>query len=593
MKSFATLLAIALIATLARAELSVSINENNRFVLHAEDEPLRALAFRSRADRNLIPATTSAPFQFLGTNSPAAIEYLNRQPITLDGTITLNSGWTGEGAVPEIVFTDFVSGRYTQSTTDLNTEVCTDCPASLLEVSLNDDRRFVLHGNNHVIQSLDFHSDGSLLPAESPAPFESLSSTTAQQISYAAATGGLAIDGSVTLSSGWDVSGTPGDVRYDYVTGNGVENSNLRLPDTAFPTVTIDAMVNDDNQIVLSSNGQSLNSVEFSSRSGSLVPGTSPAPFNTLVTSKPELVSYEQALGNIKIDGEVTLDLGWNPEGEQDVRFRFAGKGNAPDGGYFLSRGDYPSEDGRPEEWISIDEDYRFIFHTSGEKELLGLQILSRENHALLPADSPAPFDAALTNTNQQVAYGSLASRVLVEAGSSVTLDARLNPLLDPSDVQVNFGVGSNVQDVLILPSDLKLCPGCEVPEVAFAANGTLEISGVESELSAITVASESGSLRSLDATAEEFDVLAASDQEVLLAVGEEADIVEAVSLPIAWRNAGSEDVTVSFTTVDGLQIGPFALNASAYDAAVPEPSGLALAGAAIMFFFSWRKRLR
>ena len=591
MRTFGTLLLFALLATALRAELSVTVNENNNFVVQAENQPLRSLNFSARQNQNLIPATSSAPFQFLGANTPRYINYANRQPITLDGTVTLSSGWTGEGAVPTVTYSDFFRGSGSISIdTTLDTTPCTDCPPSLLEVSLNDDRRFVLHGNNHVVQSLDFNSEGSLLPADNAAPFASLSANTPQQVSYVAAAGGLAIDGSVTLSAGWDVNGTAGDVGYDYVNGSGVRTSGLRLPDTAYPETHVDATVNDDNKLVLSANGQSVNALQFSSRSGSLVPGTSPAPFDTLVTNKPELVSFEESVGNIKIDGEVTLDLGWNPEGEQDIRFGFSGKGNAPDGGYFLSRGDYPSEDGRPDIWVSVDEDYKFIVHSRSERNFNGIQLLSRENNALVPASSVAPFAVTLANSTSEVAYGVLGTRVTVE-GSSIKLDAGLNPLLEHGDVEVNFGTGPTVQSIEILPSDLKLCPGCEVPEVALAADGQLEISGVESELSAISVSSESGSLLSL-ASPEEFDVLAASDNEVLLAVADEVDVVEAVSLPIAWRAAGTEDVFVTFTTEGGQQIGPFALDASAYEA-VPEPSSFALAGAALLFGFSWRRRRR
>ncbi len=572
------------VPTLLLADFEVSLNDDDRFVLHAVDQPLQSLSFLSPSN-NLTPATSAAPFQSLISNRPGNIEYFNRQPVTLDGSITLTSGVKDRSAPVNI---NYAGAGITVFPLRLSPPCTPDCPNPLMEVTLNDDSRFVLHGDNHVIASLDFHSNGSLLPAADAGPFSSLSSNTPQHIGFNGGAAGVTIDGAVTLSAGWDANGTIGDVRYEYTEAGGQRTGTLVVPDDVYPHGHLDANINDFNQVVLTGRNQKVSSLEFSSRSGSLVPGTSSAPFDTMTASNESAV-FSQSEGNLTLDGEVTLDLEWNPEGRQDVQFRFEGAGNAPNGGYFLSRGNYPAATGeRPSLWLSLDEDFEIILHAQ-EPIFIGLDIHSADG-ALIPADSPSPFQLFLANHPRNVAVANLGGAVDVDG--SVKTEIGFNPLLGASELTVNYGTDARIRSFEVLPSDLALCPGCENPTIGIDSSGQFEIAGFETELTRVTMTSASGALTALNTEEGPWALVESSEEEILLTVRDaEVDAFSALDLPIAWSSFGTQDVFVTFTTISGAQIGPFPLPEASYTPAVPEPQSVVILGLGLALLASLRSR--
>ena len=571
------------------SSLSVSVNDANRFVLHANDFSLENLLFRSESG-GLVPAENAAPFPSLITNDSTQISYLSPNTLTLDGAITLSAGWNG--SQNDLLVETFSDKRLRPIHSGAIAQ-CVDCPLPTLGVSFDEDQRFVLQGNNHQLRELDFYSNGSLVPAESAAPFVGLESNTAEHISYRALEG-VTIDGAVTLSSRWDANGTVGDVRYGYTDTDGNSVSQLAIPNASYAQNRhLDAIVNDDNRIVLTGTGHRVNSVEFTSRSESLVPGTSSGPFDSIALNSPDEIAFFHSDGNVVLDGQILLDIGWNPEGERDVQFRYDGVGNSPDGGYYLSRGSYPTgtDEPRPDVWVSVDRDYKLIIHAD-DKSLVGVNAISN-NEILLPVATPDPFQTVLSNEADQVAIGVLGAEEAVQVTGSLKTDIGINPLLETEAIFVAFGDGAGPIEIEVLESDLAICPGCAVPEVSFVPGGQLLIEGFEAPLARVEITSASGSLVPLTIDAEEFAVLFASDSEIRLAAAEGVDAFLRQALPVAWNIEGLEDIQFEFTTIEGAVLGPFALAEATFEQALPEPSSHALIGMAFVGMLTLRRKSR
>lgn len=579
---------VPVVETPTGPSLSVSLNAANRFVLHANDYEVGNLIFDSPSG-GLVPAENASPFSTLISNDANNITYFSPDALTLDGTLTLSSGWNGTRKDLRVeTFRDnalrMIHGGGLTSCVD-------NCPTPTLDVSFDDDQRFVLHGNNHQLTSLDFYSNGSLVPAESPAPFANLESNSERQISYRSMEG-VTIDGTVTLSSRWNANGTVGDVRYEYADASGNSVSRLAIPNSSYAQNRhLDAIVNDDNRIVLSGTGHRVNAVGFSSRSGSLVPGSSSAPFDSTSASTVNDVAFFHSNGNIILDGQIMLDVGWNPDGQRDLQFQYEGVGNTPSGGYYLSRGSYPTgtEDPRPDVWVSLDRDYKLILHAD-EKQLVGVNVES-EKEILLPAGTPDPFQALLSNSASQVTAGVVGLDQRVNVVGSIKTDIGVNPLLESEALQVSYGEGTDPILVEVLESDLAICPGCAVPEVSFVRGGQMLIEGFESPLAKIEVTSASGSLIPLTIEADEFAVAFASDSSVRLAAAEGVDAFLRQALPVAWNTAGIDDVLFEFTTIEGTLLGPFVLGEATYEQALPEPSSQSLIGIAFLGVLALRRQ--
>ena len=159
----------------------------------------------------------------------------------------------------------------------------------------------------------------------------------------------------------------------------------------------------------------------------------------------------------------------------------------------------------------------------------------------------------------------------------SIKFEAAWNPLLGSHDLVAQYGLGPTPFAIEVLPSDLAICPGCEIPEVSFSPGGQVNLSGFQIDLATINVTSETGSLVALEDPLGTFTFDESSTSEIRLSLENGLDAFDLTSLPIAWSTVGTEDVFVSFTTTEGDIMGPFALPASVYQQAVPEPSGALL----------------
>ena len=216
------------------AELSVSLNQDNRFILHANQESLVSLRFASQG-RSLVPAESAAPFQLLLMNNNSGVFLLNDSPITLGGDVTLSVGWNPSASQDVNVFSGLSNGS--GGSVPISYESCRDsCPKPSINVTLDEQERFVLHGSNHALTSLDFRSTGSLAVADSAGPFDRVTVNTPQRIRYEAPASGVTIDGMVTLSAGWNPAAGVGDVQYEYVEVDGKRTGMLHIPEFRIST---------------------------------------------------------------------------------------------------------------------------------------------------------------------------------------------------------------------------------------------------------------------------------------------------------------------------------------------------------------------
>ena len=72
--------------------------------------------------------------------------------------------------------------------------------------------------------------------------------------------------------------------------------------------------LNAEQMFVLTGTGQRVLGVNFLSDEAGLVVGSDPRPFEVFVANRPEQVTLGTFGTLITIDGDLTLDVGWNPE---------------------------------------------------------------------------------------------------------------------------------------------------------------------------------------------------------------------------------------------------------------------------------------
>ena len=83
--------------------------------------------------------------------------------------------------------------------------------------------------------------------------------------------------------------------------------------------------VDDDNHFVMQSDGFDLLGIQLESASGSLVPTelSNSGPFDISLMKNSMVVMFGSLGRTVRVEGEVKLPTQWNPEGQQDVGFRW------------------------------------------------------------------------------------------------------------------------------------------------------------------------------------------------------------------------------------------------------------------------------
>lgn len=176
-----------------------------------------------------------------------------------------------------------------------------------------------------------------------------------------------------------------------------------------------------NENIVLQGNGERLSGIQFSSKSGSLIPGQNNDPFQFALNKSPLQVTFGSLAENIvAIDGQVTLTTRWNPLSPADIQYSYGifqdqiyGKRQPLE---LFRETPAPLDVMR----VSLNRDNKWVLHGTGEK--LEQFDLYSDRGGLVPAETPAPFYGVTLNDENSIRFVDLVSSVTVDG--ELTLDA-------------------------------------------------------------------------------------------------------------------------------------------------------------------------
>ena len=170
----------------------------------------------------------------------------------------------------------------------------------------------------------------SLVPGNSPAPFDEFLVKHAGLV-VLASLDPVVFDEQLILDVSWSSGSATDQLIVEYASAGedwkparlfgqrSSQTSSTDPPSISDPAEESDPVtvsLNDEFRFVLSGSGQSLLGLNFLSEEGGLLAGTNPRPFELFVANKPEQVTLGTFGTLITIDGDLTLDVGWNPDND-------------------------------------------------------------------------------------------------------------------------------------------------------------------------------------------------------------------------------------------------------------------------------------
>lgn len=428
--------------------IQVGLSPEFNFTLTGLGHQLNAFEFVSEG-ASLKPASSPAPFASLAENTANRVRYEQLgDSVTLDGTITLDSGWSDFIGARDVSFSyeHVEQGNVVQSG-----------PANLsrsaypplqnwpsVRAVFNSDSFAVLTGTGQPLRNYSLTSrSGSLIPGSDPGPFATVTGD-ANAVRYDAGPSNfVTLDGTLVLDTQWRL-GEPesrSDVRTEYLIAG---NPNPRFGSvTTYPREQfwrrIDVQLDDEDRFVITGSGQPLRRFDLTSGSGSLIPSEDLGPFTSFASNQNNFVSYE-ANENILLDGSITLGTKWDRAGFQDVRYEYDLDKVSRDVSGSVANNAYPRVpvcfDGRINELgISIDRRNRFVLEGDGHG--LTTLSLSSASGSLVPGESAGPFASFGSNTTELVEFS---SDGLVTINGTVVLSTGWNENAENVDVVADFG---------------------------------------------------------------------------------------------------------------------------------------------------------
>lgn len=385
----------------------VDLTPNYRWQLEGTGQKLEQFNLLSNGG-GLLPASTSAPFQNLTTNSTESIEFTTNENVTIDGTIVLDAGWQRDLGLRDVRY------WYREEGADTNAGpfvVPNDVypplpPGRRVGVEITPDRKFQISGTGHELRTFELTSpSGSLTPAQDLGPFQGLTENSPSQISFEAAEF-VRLDGTLKLDAGYNVDVSGEDVSYRY---RQVGFLNPRGPysvsDRQYPPnpkkSPLRMRVDDDLNLLVGGIGQLLTSLQIDSPNGSLSAAEDPAPFANFATSLPTQVVVEAA-DTLRIEGFVKLPVSWT-ETAADISFTYSLDGVEDVFGPLRIDGrDYPAPNVIN---VTVNNSGSISLFGSGQ-EISGFQIKSASG-SLHRLDVPdiEPFDTVVSSTANLVEY--------------------------------------------------------------------------------------------------------------------------------------------------------------------------------------------
>jgi len=441
--------------TIRRAEprprFELGLNEDAKFVISSDGRSLQALRINSAAN-TLVPADSPEPFQKTLVNESSAVWYQTfGNEVAIDGSVALSSGW--DVTTPDVNYSYFSRDGVGLSF-DMGADAytaCRDCPIPRIDVDLDDNQNFVITGTGHKLANLQIASPAraALIPATDASPFTSLTENTSSRIAFeAGADNPVTLDGSVTLSAGWNIRTVQRDVKISYDLADRDRPESFELPFRAYPTAPrypgISVRVNNDNRFVLQGSGQPLTAFALSSNTDSLVPGDTAAPFETLGENTRSRIEFASPNSVVTLDGSVTLDASWNPIFPRQVQYQYTTLERSSESSTrTIPNRNYPARVTRISDTLRMElDENKSIVLFGKEAETLGVDIQSPSG-SLIPGGDASPFSTFLSNTAEQVTLGTLGDAVTIDG--RVTLDVKWDEN-GAGDINYFYGEGGESQ---------------------------------------------------------------------------------------------------------------------------------------------------
>jgi|GEM_PF-1973726 len=424
--------------SVAGQDITAKLNQNLNWVLSGNGQKLSRLQLGSNGG-GLVPASSAAPFESLGTNTNQSIVFDSSAPVTIDGQVTLNAGWNfGLGA--RDVWYDYLedgseltAGPFRVGSTGYPSPPIPDP----IRLSVDeDDYHFRITGTGQTLTGLRLRSpSGSILPGTSPAPFEDILQNDEQLVSL----GGnslVSLDGTVKLDARWHFGKQGRDVTADYDQFGFADVRgpvSIRNSDYPSPPARVRAKVTpEDFKLELSGNGQRLSSLRFESESGSLAPADNATPFGSLVENTASGIEFT-ADAPVTIAGSLKLSAGWRPiNSGEDIRYSYE-QDSVRFGSFDVDS--YPA---RPRPRLGLAEDLHFVMR--GEGQIVDALSIRSNGGSLVPSDNPAPFQSLGENTINRVEL----SGGLVTLDGEIKLATAWDPIEATRDVNYQFAGDAN-----------------------------------------------------------------------------------------------------------------------------------------------------
>ena len=525
-------------------DISVTLNEESKFVLSGSGEQLIGISFQSESG-SLVPgpAGDSGPFSLVYQNDSRQLSYgqiSSEQPLVLDGSLTLPGGWSQLG-VNDIQYHynqvgPIHSGPQTLALGDQRAPV---------QVSLDDEFRFVLQGSAELEQVRIASPSGSLLPSSSTAPFQELNSNTSESIVYST-NQPVSIDGTLTLDARWNRNLGIQDVEFGYSGTGGGLVADTALPGAFYPTRVVSepirVRVDDASDITLRGSGQELRSIQLDSPTGWLrAEPTDTGPFSNYVSLEGTRVTLESS-EFVTIDGTIALPVRYLlGSGQRDLSFRYSQVGIENLQGPFDATYSFRAEP------IGAGIDFDLGFWVQGSGDPLREINFRSPSGSLVPGDDPAPFEQFESNTSEHV---SLLGDVLLDGR------LKLNLGWDETAADVLFSYALQGSETEFGPFGVRYPSPNEVLVIAAPfVTDRLTLVGEDQIITLIEITSESGSLQLLEAIdpdtgllpGSSFEIVESFTPERVLLRSVEGVLVDDIDLPLSWDQNGEADLQATF----------------------------------------------
>ena len=205
----------------------------------------------------------------------------------------------------------------------------------------------------------------------------------------------------------------------------------------------IQVTMNEDAKFVITGDNFSTLGFQFNSASGSLAPApaeTTPTPFEFFLDNGPTQVTFGSLGVAPVIDGSVTLPIGWNSKGFQDLTFAY-GDGPTIIGPFPISPDNYGGtcvdcvRPPLPPIQVGLTPESNFTLTGLGHA-LNSFEFVS-EGGSLRPATTPTPFASLAENSANRIRYEQLGDTVTLDG--TITLDSGWNDIIGARDVSFSY----------------------------------------------------------------------------------------------------------------------------------------------------------